>query len=226
GYNQQGYNQQGYNNQGYNHQGPNNQQGYQNQNANSNQQKENSFFGADLNPFKSMKQQQTLPEIKTEEQARDVYYGINQEYYKKVYKNYKAGKKVSWNWSAFIFRSYWFFSRKMYAMGSLYTVAMSLITLSVYQIYDNITNPNVALLALPWGLVSIVLWVLSGMFGNYIYMAHMENKIVYPNDRDVSKEKVAQLNVMRGGFSIYGVLLCFVASDLILTLLQALLGLV
>ena len=169
-----------------------------------------------------LKEQPALPEIKTEEDAREVYYGINKEYYKKIYKKYKSGQKVSWNWSAFIFNAYWFFSRKMYVIGSLYTLAMGFASVAALQIMDNLTNPKVALMAMPWTIVSIALWVLAGMFGNYIYMAHMEDKIVYPGERNVTKEQMTQLNVMRGGFSVYGIILCALANNIILALIQSL----
>lgn len=176
------------------------------------------------NPFKMFNEPVKVPKIKTNEDARNVYFGVNQEYYNKVYKEYKAGKKISWNWSAFIFRSYWFFSRKMYAVGALYTVMMSFISLSVYQIAENMSNPQILAMILPWAIVFFALWAAAGMFGNYIYMAHMENKIVYPSDKVGSTEQITQINVMRGGFSVYGVILCFMATDLILTLVQYIAG--
>ena len=45
-------------------------------------------------------------------------------YIPKFYKLEKKGKKVSWNWAAFFFGPYWFFYRKLYAVGSILLVLL------------------------------------------------------------------------------------------------------
>lgn len=40
-------------------------------------------------------------------------------YIPKFYKMEKSGAKASWNWAAFLFSPYWFFYRKLYAVGGI-----------------------------------------------------------------------------------------------------------
>lgn len=45
-------------------------------------------------------------------------------YIPKFYYMEKTGKKVSWNWAAFLFAPYWYFYRKMYALGAIFMVLL------------------------------------------------------------------------------------------------------
>lgn len=47
-------------------------------------------------------------------------------YIPKFYKLEHSGKKASWNWAAFLFAPYWYFYRKMYALGAIFMAVMLL----------------------------------------------------------------------------------------------------
>lgn len=42
------------------------------------------------------------------------------KYIAKFHKLDKTGKKLSWNWAAFLFAPYWFFYRKLYGVGAIF----------------------------------------------------------------------------------------------------------
>ena len=74
------------------------QQQYQKNQENGNGPIQNQFKLFGEQPVK-------VPVIKNDQDARNVFYGMNQPYYNKAYGQYKQGKKIGWNWSAFIFGS-------------------------------------------------------------------------------------------------------------------------
>ena len=162
-----------------------------------------------------------LPNIKSKEEARKAFYGQNVNYYEKYYlKLQETKKKISWNWAAFFLNVYWFFSRKMYAYGLLTMVCKAMFTVVGYNIYDNITNANMQTLLVPWAIGYILVDIGIGMFSNYLYISHMESKIVYPGETELSSDDLAKVIAMRGGFTLSGVLMCFLLSDLAIYGLQ------
>lgn len=50
--------------------------------------------------------------------------GAAPRYIPKFYKLEQTGKKVSWNWAAFFFAPYWFFYRKLYALGAIFMAVL------------------------------------------------------------------------------------------------------
>lgn len=65
------------------------------------------------------------------------FIGVNaHKYIPKMYKAEREGKKISWNWAAFIFAPYWFFYRKMQIAGAV----CMLILLAATALF---TNTNV-----------------------------------------------------------------------------------
>jgi len=66
--------------------------------------------------------------------------------------------KVSWNWAAFLVGPYWCMYRKMYSYGAG-LIAASLVTTSMGW-FGN--------------MLSVVIAVIFGTMGNYIYMKHIE----------------------------------------------------
>ncbi len=68
-------------------------------------------------------------------------------YISKFMKQKKSGRKLSWNWAAFLFTPYWFFYRKLYKAGALFlaiSIALSLVTYSpsmkVIDVYDQMAD--------------------------------------------------------------------------------------
>lgn len=49
-------------------------------------------------------------------------------YIPKFYALEKSGKKLSWNWAAFLFSPFWFFYRKLYAVGGILLALMLVVT--------------------------------------------------------------------------------------------------
>ena len=79
----------------------------------------------------------------------------NKEYYIPVFHKLKTtGKYVSWNWPAFLAGPYWMIYRKLYLWAAGFIL--------------------VSLLLMMEG-AGILLYVLSGLFGNYIYMKHIDD---------------------------------------------------
>ncbi len=65
--------------------------------------------------------------------AADYLQNAAPRYISKLMKQKKSGRKLSWNWAAFLFTPYWFFYRKLYKAGSLFlaiSIALSLVSYS------------------------------------------------------------------------------------------------
>ncbi len=168
-----------------------------------------------------------LPKITSKEEARKVFFGQSIAYYERYYaKLQEKKKKISWNWAAFFLNVYWFFSRKMYAYGLLTMVCKAMFTLVGYNLYDNVSDPTMKSFLLPWAVLYVAVDVVIGMFANYLYISHMESKIVYPGESELGSEDLAKVLVMRGGFTLSGVFMCFLLSDLVIYGLQYLMTIV
>ncbi len=66
-------------------------------------------------------------------EAADYLQNAAPRYISKFMKQKKSGRKLSWNWAAFLFTPYWFFYRKLYKAGALFlaiSIALSLVTYS------------------------------------------------------------------------------------------------
>lgn len=162
-----------------------------------------------------------LPKVSSKDDAHRLFIRTNVNYYMRFYKKYKeTGKKTSWNWSAFLLNPVWFFSRKMYLYGIIDTFLISIYMYGTMSMVTYMDNPKIQAIALPWSLLFLVISLSFGLFGNYLYICHMENKVVYPGERNYSNEQVAQINFMRGGISLYGIMLSFVCSNLIILLVE------
>ena len=166
-----------------------------------------------------------LPKISSKEEARKVFFGQNNLFYERYYKRFREQKKkVSWNWAAFFLNVYWFFSRKMYAYGLLSMVCKGMLTIVGVSLYDNMANDSLNSLLIPWAVIYLLVDIGIGMFANYLYISHMESKIVYPGETELSGDDLAKVIVARGGFTLSGVFLCFLLYDVVLYALQYFMG--
>lgn len=173
-----------------------------------------SLFGQNIRTMK-------LPKITSKEEARKIFYGQSVTYYERYYNKLKETKnKISWNWAAFFLNVYWFFSRKMYAYGLLAMVCKAMFTIVGYNLYDNMNNTSMQTLMIPWAILFLIIDVAIGMFANYLYISHMESKIEYPGESELSGDDLAKVLIMRGGFTLTGALMCFFLSDLVIYGLQ------
>ncbi len=77
----------------------------------------------------------------------------------------KTGKKITWNWAAFFLSIYWMLYRKMYLQtGGIFLLSI-ILTCIPYVGY---------LLSLSLG---IIICIILGMYGNYMYLNHIERKL-------------------------------------------------
>ncbi len=123
------------------------------------------------------------------------YVGPNAHYYLPRFKNIARGRRVSWNWSAFLFTSYWLLYRKNYLTGAitlvinaLYTIMFSVCStqmdtlfgispnsmLSSAETYTDLFYNNesfryLMLCMMLLSMIEIALRVFLGLFGNWTY---------------------------------------------------------
>ncbi len=118
--------------------------------------------------------------------------GKKQEYYVPKFKIMKqTGKKTSWNWGAFLFSAMWFVYRKMYLYAVLtFFVAGGLSYISSY--------------------LSFAFYIVLGIFGNYIYMNHLEGISKEANTMDASNKEMFILK--KGGVNLTAVIVIMVIS--------------
>ena len=143
----------------------------------------------------------------------------------------KEGRKASFNWLAFLFPPAWFLSRKMYKWGILtlaLSVSFSLLTLPFMIEFENFLNSVDAkntlemLIALfenvndfeITGLIAssisstlnILMSVLCGIFGDYIYRNHVINTV-----KEIKNEglDVSEKLLKKGGVSLFAAVIGF-----------------
>lgn len=99
-------------------------------------------------------------------EKRAVYIKQNIDYYAgKFNKMQSTGVKTSWNWCAFLFTSYWLIYRKMYKEFAIVAVLEHVLIPAAASIMDIFNGLN------------IVVIILLGLFGNYLYMQHIDRLI-------------------------------------------------
>lgn len=110
----------------------------------------------------------------------------NQVYYRNKFQKMRVtNSKISWNWAAFLFGNCWLVYRKMYGICAI-----------VYSTNFVLSR----LLPYPINLIfSLALWVCYGLFGNYVYMRHAENEIIYGKTMDDNSKKYYYIK--KGGTS-------------------------
>lgn len=92
----------------------------------------------------------------------------------------RSGKRVSWNWAAFMFPLYWFAYRKMY----LYSLIVAGIMVGITMI-GWIPGMFGIILSL---LLNIAFNVCSGIFANAIYKYHIENVYMEGSSMDADSQ--------------------------------------
>lgn len=89
-------------------------------------------------------------------EAADYIQNAAPKYISKFMKQKKSGRKLSWNWAAFLFTPYWFFYRKLYKAGAVFlaiSIALSLVTYSpatklidAYEKFSSIQQERIELI--------------------------------------------------------------------------------
>lgn len=146
-----------------------------------------------------------------------------------------AGKKASWNWMAFLFPCPWFLGRRMYLYGVLsgiLMVAFSLLSLPlnniIYSLGIDMNNTAAAMselmsllpqidtgaviLSAAGGVLTIVLRILCGLFGDFIYSRYAVGEIaeIKANSEDMERDYAK-----KGGVSVFGAMAGFLGMELL-----------
>lgn len=140
---------------------------------------------------------------------------------------FSAGKKVSFNWIAFLFPAPWFFARKMYKNGfiaGIFSLIASLFTnvsmeniFAILKLPDNYTQQEFALglmealpeisasvlvMMLLGGAISWAVMLITGVFGDYWYKNHVIEKVkiikAQSEDVDTDYRKKGSVNFILG----------------------------
>lgn len=86
----------------------------------------------------------------------------NSEYYIPKFKEMQENQKnISWNWASFFLNSNWLFYRKMYGYGICLILAHLIVACIPF---------------IGW-LFNIGLWVLCGLYGNNLYLKHVQKQL-------------------------------------------------
>ena len=148
-------------------------------------------------PYGGLDPEEEIDGVTAKELA--LFVGENSFYYvPRIKEMKKTGKKVSWNWSAFIFNFMYYFNRKMYVMGALmlalYIITMVPSIVFVYHVMARnvdliamgemyMENFNTAGLEMLMYIVRIASFVysgiavVSGLFANRLYTNFVYKKI-------------------------------------------------
>lgn len=161
-----------------------------------------------------------------------MFVGSNTQRYIPKFANFKAGKKASWNWLAFLAPSAWFLSRKMYALGAFIVaieVAFQMLQLPAMNaisyldfsdakttmemselIMQNLPNIGmVALIAAFAGvLLNLILRIVSGTFGDLFYKKRVISQVTELKN---SNENDAENLRRKGGISFTAALIGIMA---------------
>lgn len=85
-------------------------------------------------------------------------------------------KSTSWNWAAFFFNSWWFLYRKMYTIGFGIIIGEMILGAII---------PSLSL------LINICVAVVSGLYGNIVYLKHIQQELDGMNNMDTDiKERM------------------------------------
>lgn len=130
------------------------------------------------------------------------FVGNKREYYLQKFAKIKSQNTiVSWNWSSFLFSGFWFFYRKMYLYGGI------IVGVSCLSSFINYTFGAV---------LSSLLWIVSGMIGNWLYYKDIEKKAGRLNNLQeqaktqfISKNGGTNTNAVIGAALVYVVLRIF-----------------
>lgn len=150
-----------------------------------------------------------------------------------------AGKKVSWNWMAFLFPCPWFLGRKMYFYGILsgiLTVVFSLLTLplnnAIYALGIDTNNtatlmnelvsamPQIGvatvILSAAGGFLTLLLRLICGLFGDLIYSRYAIGEIaeIKANSEDKDGDFAK-----KGGVSVFGAMAGLLGMNLLTNLI-------
>lgn len=113
------------------------------------------------------------------------FMGENQAYYGRRFQKMQAIRATTdWNWCSFLFGGAWAFYRKMYIVGLIDLVASSILA---------------CIPVIGW-LLSIGLSVCFGIWGNYLYMKHVQTSVCKYTRYPLQEKNLCYQS--RGGVSV------------------------
>ncbi|MCR5151245.1 MAG: DUF2628 domain-containing protein [Clostridiales bacterium] len=167
--------------------------------------------------------------------------------YVKKFKNIITYKKISFNFSAFLFGPYWFFFRKIYKAGAVFMAVFSVLSLIItgaiercsdiinpyveaiqnqtitpeeFTILSNRIFERIGSVLLIVTAINIFVRIICGLFADKLYYNNMINAFA------VFKERIADPNLRRmyisrrGGVSVLAIPACFCIMDIFSSLLM------
>lgn len=115
----------------------------------------------------------------------------------------QRGKKISWNWSAFLITPYWMIYRKMYGYGAAVLGGLFLLSLfGGWLIY----------------LLRMAVYIVIGILGNYIYMNSLTAKAVRLNS--LSGQYKNDFIIKNGGTNCTAAILSAIGYALAVTIIR------
>ena len=131
----------------------------------------------------------------------------NSDYYIRKFEDMKiTGSKISWNWAAFFLTGNWMLYRKIY----IQTIIFTLVGIVLAQL------PDVDLIC------SLGMYVGLGMYGNTLYLAHINKKMSDINKYDLNMRE--QLMFKKGGTNLALPLILIFGGVLIYFIIFAIFG--
>jgi Protein of unknown function (DUF2628). len=147
------------------------------------------------NPYaNSYNNQNSDPQWDQPQRLQDMatFIGKKAPYYIASFKKMKFKKgNISWNWGAFIFTTCWLFYRKMYKVGGI------LLGFDVLTSLLEVLTPKASY---RFSSVNLGIAVAMGLFGNRIYMEHVEKELKLADSLDAHQRE--QYLSTRGGTNI------------------------
>lgn len=163
-----------------------------------------------------------------------LFVGVNITRYLRVFKNMAITKaKAGWNWIAFLVPEYWLIGRKCYKPGILlimYDIFQSLMINTmegggygmVNKLNEVMTDPTLffktpsMIMVMVLGLVSLLIHILIGAFGDYIYKRHTYSTIKQMRENNEADE-VALMK--KGGVNVFIAVASYFAVYMVVNIL-------
>ena len=124
----------------------------------------------------------------------ETFVGENHKYFLKVFQKFDlSNSKESWNWASAFFTGYWLAYRKMYKIQFLYYAVLILMRVMLGRAMSSI--------------LELIIFVPSGVYGNYLYKKHVEKHIQKTKNMDHSTKQSYLID--KGGTSDGLVLMIF-----------------
>ena len=177
-----------------------------------------------VNPFGGLDPEESIDGVPVKDLA--IFLGENTHYFLPLFKAMvQTGKKLSWNWGAFIFDFFYYVYRRMNLLAVVVLIVtaalsipgaiqMAVQTLEAYGMSAAV-NVDVELLRGVSGIVTMVSLVLKFMFGgltNWVYMRFAFSRVRSVRERYADAPEYAEMLAKRGGTSRRNVLIIIVAG--------------